>query len=155
MLLIQWVWTENGKEAVGTQFMYYALRLSMFILSFVLEDWAIHELIQSPRERRLALVLVSSSYVTWTYQTHTFSNAVETLLVIWSIVMTQRILNDKVRLRIDNQPTSRTKKFQSRSALLSSVVLGFLTAVGVFNRITFPAFILPSGVYLLFHFSRK
>lgn len=95
-------------------------------------------MIQSPRERRHALLLVSSSYVTWTYQTHTFSNAVETLLVLWSLVMTQRILNDK-----------------SRSALVSSAVLGSLTAIGIFNRITFPAFILPSGVHLLFHFSRK
>ena len=67
----------------------------MFILSFVLEDWAIHELVPSPRERRLAVVLVASSYVTWTYQTHTFSNAIETLIVLWSIVMAQRILDSK------------------------------------------------------------
>ncbi|KAL8942702.1 MAG: hypothetical protein Q9216_001506 [Gyalolechia sp. 2 TL-2023] len=135
---MRWVWTETGRDAVAPKIMYQALRLLMFILSFVLEDWAIHDLIQSPRERRLALLLVSSSYVTWTYQTHTFSNAVETLLVLWSIVMTQRILNDKYR-----------------SALLSSAVLGSLMAFGIFNRITFPAFILPSGIYLLFHFSRK
>lgn len=67
----------------------------MLILSFVLEDWAIHDLIQSPRERRLALLLMSSSYVTWTYQTHTLSNSVETLVVLWSIVMAQRILDNK------------------------------------------------------------
>ncbi|KAI4177826.1 MAG: hypothetical protein LQ343_000290 [Gyalolechia ehrenbergii] len=135
---MQWVWTETGKEAVAPQFTYYALRVLMFILSFVLEDWAIHDLIQSPRERRLALLLTSSSYITWTYQTHTFSSALETLIVLWSLVMTQRILNDKYR-----------------SALLSSAALGSLMAFGVFNRITFPAFILPPGVYLLFHFSRK
>ena len=75
---------------------YYTLRLLMFILSFVLEDWAVHELLHVPRQRKLAAVLVASSYVTWTYQTHTFSNSVETLTVAWSLVMIQRILENKV-----------------------------------------------------------
>ncbi|KAL8734913.1 MAG: hypothetical protein Q9166_001265 [cf. Caloplaca sp. 2 TL-2023] len=138
MLVLQWVWTETGKEAVAPQVIYYSLRLLMFILSFVLEDWAIHELVQSPRERRRAVVLVASSYVTWTYQTHTFSNAVETLVVLWSIVMIQRILDNK-----------------HRSSMLSSALLGSLVAFGVFNRITIYAFLLPPGVYLLPHFLRK
>lgn len=64
----------------------------MFVLSFVLEDWAIHELIPSPRQRRTAVMLVASSYVTWTYQTHTFSNAIETLAVAWSLVLIERIV---------------------------------------------------------------
>ncbi|KAL8820412.1 MAG: hypothetical protein Q9223_001366 [Gallowayella weberi] len=138
MLLLQWVWTETGKEAVAPYLIYYALRLLMFILSFVLEDWAIHELVHSPRERRIAVVLVASSYVTWTYQTHTFSNAVETLVVLWSVVMTQRILDNK-----------------HRSSLLSSALLGSLVAFGIFNRITIPAFLFPSAIYLLPHFRRK
>ncbi|KAL9587756.1 MAG: hypothetical protein Q9212_000048 [Teloschistes hypoglaucus] len=110
----------------------------MFILSFVLEDWAIHELVPSPRRRTSAVVLVASSYVTWTYQTHTFSNAVETLVVLWSIVMIQRIIDNRYR-----------------SSLLSSALLGSLIAFGVFNRITFPAFLLPPFVYLLPHFLQK
>ena len=64
----------------------------MFALSFVLEDWAIHELVQSPRHRKVAVMLVASSYVTWTYQTHTFSNSIETLAVAWSLVLIQRIV---------------------------------------------------------------
>lgn len=68
----------------------------MFIVSFVFEDWAIHELVQSPRHRRLAVTLVASSYVTWTYQTHTFSNSIETIVVLWSLVMIQRILDNRV-----------------------------------------------------------
>lgn len=75
----------------------------MFILSFVLEDWAIYDLVQSPRQRIVALLLVSSSYVTWTYQTHTFSNSIETLVVLWSVVMAQRILDNKVGLPILRQ----------------------------------------------------
>ncbi|KAL8679221.1 MAG: hypothetical protein Q9186_004463 [Xanthomendoza sp. 1 TL-2023] len=138
MLLLQWVWTETGKEAVAPYLIYYALRLLMFILSFVLEDWAIHELVHSPRERKIAVVLVASSYVTWTYQTHTFSNAVETLVVLWSVVMTQRLLDNT-----------------HRSSLLSSALLGSLVAFGIFNRITVPAFLLPPALFLLPHFRRN
>ena len=69
----------------------------MFILSFVLEDWAIHELVHSPRYRRQAVVLVASSYVTWTLQTHTFSNSIETLAVLWSLVLIERIVAEKVK----------------------------------------------------------
>ena len=96
MVLLRWVWTETGKEVVAPKVIYYTLRILMFLLSFVLEDWAIHELVPSPRQRRLAVTLVVSSYVTWTYQTHTFSNSVETLIVLWSVVMIQRILDNKV-----------------------------------------------------------
>ena len=70
----------------------------MFALSFVLEDWAIHELVEVPRRRAVAVILVASSYVTWTYQTHTFSNSVETLVVAWSLVLVKRIVEDKVYL---------------------------------------------------------
>ena len=68
----------------------------MFLASFVLEDWAIHELVPRPRRRRAAVLLVASSYVTWTYQAHTLSNAVEAIAVLWCLVLIQRILATKV-----------------------------------------------------------
>lgn len=125
----------------------------MFLLSFVLEDWAIHELVPSPRIRRVALTLVASSYVTWTYQTHAFSNSVETLIVLWSVVMIQRILNNSVspssilRAKIDDN--------QHRSNVVSSALLGIFVTAGIFNRITFPAFLLAPGCFLLPHFVRR
>lgn len=96
MVLLRWIWAGTGKEEIAPKVIYYTLRVLMFGLSFVLEDWAIHELLHLPRQRKLAVVLVASSYVTWTYQTHTFSNSIETLVVAWSIVMIQRILENKV-----------------------------------------------------------
>lgn len=98
MLVIKGIGTEFRVESITPEFVFYSLRVVMFILSFVLEDWAVHELVQSPRHRRLAVLLVASSYVTWTYQTHTFSNSLETLLVLWSLVMIQRLLDNKVAL---------------------------------------------------------
>ncbi|OAL30655.1 hypothetical protein AYO20_08617 [Fonsecaea nubica] len=96
MTLLKWTWAqEEDGDCVDTTVIYYTLRLVMFLLSFVLEDWAVHELVRSPRRWIQAVILVTSSYVTWTFQTHTFSNSVETLLVLWSLVMIERILRDK------------------------------------------------------------
>lgn len=70
---------------------FYTLRVLMFTLSFVLEDWALQELVTVPKHRRVATLLVASSYVTWTFQTHTFSNSLETILVLWCLVLIARI----------------------------------------------------------------
>lgn len=97
MLLLKWIWIGNGHhEVVAPIVVFWTLRVLMFVLSFVLEDWAIQELVTSPRHRKVAILLVASSYVTWTYQTHTFSNSVETLAVAWSLVLIQRIVENKV-----------------------------------------------------------
>ncbi|KAH8668299.1 GPI mannosyltransferase 4 [Xylariales sp. PMI_506] len=135
MLLLRWLWIGNGNDGdIPPIAVFWTLRVLMFILSFVLEDWAIHELVQSPRHRRVAILLVASSYVTWTYQTHTFSNSIETLVVAWSLVLIERILDT------------------STSSLLASSVLGVVAVFGVFNRITFPAFLLVPGFRLISHF---
>ena len=97
MSLLKWFYVEVGSGHTPPQLVYYVLRAGMFLLSFVMEDWAIYELIPSPRHRRATVVLVASSYVTWTYQTHTFSNSLETLLVAWGLVLIRRIVENKVR----------------------------------------------------------
>ncbi|KAI1952922.1 alpha 1,2 mannosyltransferase [Ophidiomyces ophidiicola] len=138
MTFLKWFWTEAGTGNTPPYLIYYVLRGSMFGLSFVLEDWAIHELIASPRHRRQAVVLVASSFVTWTYQSHTFSNSLETLLVAWSLVVIQRILEN-----------------EQRSSVLACAILAFTTVIGVFNRITFPAFIVIPAMRLIPHLWKK
>jgi len=95
MLVLHSLWEGVGKE-VPPVVVYWTLRVLMFTLSFVLEDWALYELVRPARQKRVALILVASSYVTWTYQTHTFSNSIETLVVLWSLVLIARIVEDKV-----------------------------------------------------------
>lgn len=63
----------------------------MFALSLIFEDGAIYELTDFPSQRSSALFLVGSSYVTWTWQMHTFSNSIETLAVLWSLVFIKRL----------------------------------------------------------------
>ncbi|KIW09072.1 uncharacterized protein PV09_00020 [Verruconis gallopava] len=137
MLILRSIWEGLGRE-VPPRVVYWTLRLLMFTLSFVLEDWALQELVHSPRKRRVAIMLVASSYVTWTYQSHTFSNAVETLVVLWSLVLIQRVVEDK-----------------EHSGAFACAVLAFLVTLGIFNRITFPAYIVVPASQLLPHFRRK
>ena len=99
MSLLKWFYSEIDTGNPTPEAVYYVIRGVMFLLSFVLEDWAIYELVPSPRHRRATVVLVASSYVTWTYQTHTFSNSVETLLVAWGLVLIRRMVENKVCLK--------------------------------------------------------
>lgn len=96
MYVLRGLWEGSGRGDVPPVITYYCLRILMFVLSFVLEDWALQELVHNPRHRRNAVILVASSYVTWTWQTHTFSNSIETLALLWSVVLISRIESDKV-----------------------------------------------------------
>lgn len=151
MTLLKWIWAEDDQGHVSPEAVYYTLRIVMFILSFVLEDWAIYELVHSPRHRRQAVFLVASSYVTWTYQSHTFSNSVETLLVAWSLVLIERIVREKVGCLPSMLPDHQADCLQNHSVVLSCGILAFIIVFGVFNRITFPAFLLIPGLQLLPH----
>lgn len=126
----------------------------MFALSFVLEDWALHELVSSPRHRRVAILLVASSYVTWTYQTHTFSNSIETLAVAWSLVLIDRIVETKVGKLVLSIGISADIA-QQRSSAFASAILAFVVVFGIFNRITFPAFLIIPGLRMIPHFIKK
>ena len=96
LTLLKWLWAKDLHKDVSPWLVYYSTRLIMCLSTFVLEDWAIHDLIQSPRLRRQAMVLVASSYVTWTFQSHTFSNSIETILVLWSLLLLDRIAYEQV-----------------------------------------------------------
>ena len=155
MVLLRWVVGQDLNGYVSPRIVYYTLRVVMFLISFVLEDWAIHELIASHRHRTHATILVASSYVTWTYQTHTFSNSLEAIVVLWSLVLIDRILQQPVS---DFDPVKGAHTDQAvkyRSSLLSCTVFAFLIVLGTFNRITFPAFIMIPGLRLVPHMLRK
>ncbi|WVQ65105.1 uncharacterized protein L199_003277 [Kwoniella botswanensis] len=114
---------------------FYALRLTMFLLSVFVGDKAIWELTGSNEFRKSQLFLARSSYVTWTYQMHTFSNSWETLSVLWSVVLIRRMVQDK------GQPRFRY-----------CLIFGLIFSLGIFNRTTFPAFIFIPCLRLLPYF---
>jgi GPI mannosyltransferase 4 len=158
MALLKWIWAQDEQGLVAAPVIYYTLRLVMLALSFVLEDWAVHDLVRSPRHWRQAVILVTSSYVTWTFQTHTFSNSIETLVVLWSLVAIERILRENVSRKMRAGVSwghALILHFQKRSAVASGAVLGFLLVFGTYNRITFPAFVVIPGIKLLPHFLNR
>ena len=134
LTILKWIWEGLGYGHPTAMAAFYTIRGVMFMLSFVLEDWAINELVPGPRDRTRAIALVASSYVTWTYQTHSFSNSIETLLVLWCMVLMKRIR-------------------ENRESTMASACCGlaFMVVLGVFNRITFPAWILISAIQLIPH----
>ncbi|CAK3836890.1 glycosyltransferase family 22 [Lecanosticta acicola] len=132
LTVLKWIWEGLGYGPVPPIIAFYALRTIMFLLSFVLGDWAIDELVPALHDRRMAIMLVSSSYVTWAYQTHTFSNSIETLIVLWCLVLI-------IRLRDNTHETVWT----------ACAALAFIGVLGIFNRITFPAFILVPLVQII------
>ena len=158
MALLKGLWSRGNEGLIAPATIYYATRMVMFVLCFVLEDWAIHELVHSPRKRRDAVILVASSYVTWTFQTHTFSNSVETLVVLWCLVLMQRIAGTgsaPTSLSEEKGPGLSSDAVPRRLFIPSGLLLGFLVVFGFFNRITFPAFLLIPGTQLLPHLFKK
>lgn len=156
MLLLRSLWGGNGHDGeIPPIVVFWTLRVLMFALSFVLEDWALHELVQSPRHRRVAVLLVASSYVTWTYQTHTFSNSIETLALAWCLVLIERIVGNKVRDSSIGATQSKLTVLQQRTSAFATAILSVVAVFGIFNRITFPAFLLIPGLRLVPHFVKK
>ena len=134
LTLLKWICEGLGYGEVPPMVAFYTLRTLMFVLSFVLEDWALYELVPSPRERSWAICLVATSYVTMTFQMHTFSNSIETLLVLWFLVLARRI-----------------RENQQSTMASACCGLSFIAVLGIFNRITFPAFIVIPVLQLVPH----
>ncbi|EGR52265.1 glycosyltransferase family 22 [Trichoderma reesei QM6a] len=129
MLLLQWLWVGNGQDGqVPPIAVFWTLRFFMFLLSFVLEYWALQEQITSTRHRPIAVLLVASSYVTWTFQTHTFSNSVETLAVLWSLVLIGRITSPHVMTR---RKATDFPRPLSLAALVLAALVTACTAIAV------------------------
>jgi hypothetical protein len=69
--------------------------------------------------------------------------------------MIQRILDNKVYARANCGEAAGADSFQQRDSLLSSAILGLLLTLGVFNRISFPTYVLFPSLYLIPHFFQR
>ncbi|ANB12907.1 Smp3p [Sugiyamaella lignohabitans] len=121
-----------GHSHIGTvtpETMFLTLRLAFATATWTLTDMAIDRLSDSKNDKLKGLFFVSTSYVTWTYQSHTFSNSVETVIVLWCLVIIHEFTND----RATNNSLVRHWDI---------ALLGIMIALGTFNRPTFPAFII-------------
>lgn len=113
------------------------LRLAFALGNWVLSDMAIDRLTLTHNHKTAALFFTATSYVTWTYQSHTFSNSIETSVLLWCLVIIYEFKTQQ----------KRTCNFFSRT--WDSFLLGTLVAFGIFNRITFPAFLIVPALRLM------
>jgi phosphatidylinositol glycan class Z len=135
--------------------LYFALRLWFALLTYLFGathlppslidplilcsvDRSLPDIVGSTQRVQFARFLLTSSYAFLVYQSHTFSNSIETILVIQTFVLCQKL---------SRWPTLRTP---TRFALL-----GVLIAYGIFNRPTFPFWTIIPLLSLLFHLSLR
>ena len=114
------------------------------------------------------LLLIASSYVTLTYQCHTFTNSFETLLFS-SLMYVIFLSSIQVISSVENKHSEKKSKFvvtgtvmenqvskKPMSLYCASLAFGLISVAGLFNRPTFVIFsILPTlwWLYLLLKFS--
>ena len=101
-------------------------------------DRSLPDIAGSKQRVQLARFLLTSSYAFLVYQSHTFSNSIESILVIQTLVLCKKL---------SCSPTLRTP---ARFGLL-----GILLAYGIFNRPTFPFWTLVPLLSLLLHLSLR
>ncbi|CCJ31525.1 unnamed protein product [Pneumocystis jirovecii] len=119
--LAQWI---TGKGcSMEPLLLFFLLRIFFFGLSFIV-DWFVYTS-TSPKYRGNALLLYASSFVTYTYQTHTFSNSIETIMVSACLLL----------MRKNKMSMSSWK----------CVLLAIFASIGFFSRITFPIILIPFG----------
>jgi phosphatidylinositol glycan class Z len=107
----------------------YLARLQLAVSYFITSQIATSVLCETKQEISKTLFFLFTSYVTWTYQSHTFSNAIETQLLLAVISL----------IHLIKKSDKETKKHPHYRA---SLLLGFIISVGIFNRITFAAFLI-------------
>ncbi|EDO16008.1 hypothetical protein Kpol_495p6 [Vanderwaltozyma polyspora DSM 70294] len=113
-------------------FILYSIRFILILSYLIILNYCLPVLLPDKAKSRIAKWLVLTSYVTWSFQCHTFSNSVETCLLLLVLSIYSRILQNN-----------------SGKNYTNSIIVGFFITISIFNRITFPAFILFPSLTLL------
>lgn len=119
---------------------WYLVRLVLMLASWMTTDWFLYKMLPTKQERIKAIFFVLTSYVSLVYQSHTFSNSVETVLVITVVFMINELRFFK---RI---PTEQVSK---KEVALLGIFIGALSSFGIFNRVTFPAYVILPSFFLI------
>lgn len=131
-------------KLVGSKFspiqIWYMARLQNVIIGWVIEDMCIHRLLPTKPERIKGLFYTLTSYITLVHQSHCFSNSIET----WLILICVLIINDLRFIQELNVP-----ELQNQTQYQRLFWFGVLASIGIFNRITFPAFLALPAFYLI------
>ena len=117
------------------------VRLQNYMSYIIISKWFLKEFC-TPKKIFSVEFLISTSYITSTIQSHSFSNSIETLILL-SVLVCYKKLVSLSSYRSNNNDTNEGSI--NRNKYLLNVLVAFLIVIGIFNRMTFPVFIfLPS-----------
>lgn len=91
---LRWIWklfmgVDAAQATPPAWMVFYVARAAMFVYSLA-ADAAIFILVSKER-RRVAMLLYASSWSTLAMQTHTFSNSIETITLLWTLVAVKEL----------------------------------------------------------------
>lgn len=160
---LPWEYTsENPARSYGVLYLYYGplmwciktffpfispmnmlslLRFQNLLVSAIVTTWSFSKLIHHKKQFNYALHFVVTSYVYEVYQSHTFSNSIETAIVLLVLAL------------IESLPKP-DKDFQL-PIVCRTFLLGMLFSVGIFNRVTFVAWMLAPSWFIITHIVRN
>lgn len=119
---------------------WYMVRLMIMAMSWMITDWCLYRMLPTKQERIKAIFFVLTSYVSLVYQSHTFSNSIETALVVLVVYL----INELRFLR-----SVQDSQYNRREIAEIGLVIGAFVAFATFNRVTFPVFIALPIMFLL------
>ncbi|EEB08712.1 alpha-1,2-mannosyltransferase [Schizosaccharomyces japonicus yFS275] len=132
-LPMEFVKTVFGASVKPT-IVFHVCRLWMLLLSLCV-DYCIW-LLFPPKTRVRALLGIGSTMMMLVYQTKTLSNSFEVILSLLAFVLFRRV-------------SKKIQKEPSKTPSFDTIALCAVCTLGVFTRITFPAFLLPSALSAL------
>ncbi|ODV78941.1 glycosyltransferase family 22 protein [Suhomyces tanzawaensis NRRL Y-17324] len=126
---------------------WYVLRLQNMIIGWIITDKVLYAVLPTKPERIKAVFFTLTSYVTLVYQSHLFSNSIET----WALLVSVMII-DNLRYISELDDVQLQQVDQSQPLFW----LGVVVSLGTFNRVTFPAFlVIPAWFVLQYLWAHK
>ncbi|BAO37911.1 GPI mannosyltransferase 4 [Kluyveromyces marxianus DMKU3-1042] len=115
----------------------YLYRIQNYLLYTVIASLFLEFCEVSITHKTKAKFFIRTSYVTWVFQSHTFSNSLETILLLLLLFVCQYCIYE---VRSGKSPS-----------FITSFWIGALISIGIFNRMTFPAFLVLPLLSVFYH----
>lgn len=132
-LYISYWWIFQFSNVLSPMWVLRLVRLQNFLLYLLVSGYALNHLKYSGHQAKFML---QSSYILYCYQSRSFSNSLETLLVLIAL----SLVSDLMRIP------------HGKHGMVKSALLAVVITLGVFNRITFPVFLFLPSIVLFVKF---
>lgn len=119
-----------------------SVRLQNYLLYVIMVKWFLKQFCE-PKTIKSINFLISTSYITSAVQSHSFSNSIETLILL-SVLACYKILMSSSSAKNSDAGQNSANK----NNYLINIFVAILIVIGIFNRMTFPAFILLPSLTL-------